>query len=326
MNERQTCRQLRREFGRNGWLLLGYYGVMNVSVVAVMLLDALVQAIGLMIRTNGKFSYVLWQEILRSASENAWGYGLAIAIGATVLMLWKKSDFCLRQIWRTERPLTAGDFFSLAALFFGAQALTQVLAVAMEVFFRIFGLSIMESMEAATDTGSSFSFFLYACLLAPVWEEILFRGLILRTLQPYGKKFAILASALLFGLFHGNIVQIPFAFAIGLVLGYVTVEHSMIWAVLLHLLNNLVLGDFVARFGELLPEGVVDAIVLIIVWGCAVASAVILIVRRREVKGYLTERKMHPWCLKSFFTAPGILVFSGVMLLNVLLSLLTQLV
>ena len=41
-------------------------------------------------------------------------------------------------------------------------------------------------------------------ILAPVAEELMFRGWILRSLRPYGKRFAVLGSAVLFGIFHGN--------------------------------------------------------------------------------------------------------------------------
>jgi len=44
----------------------------------------------------------------------------------------------------------------------------------------------------------------------------------------------------IFGLFHGNLVQIPFAFIVGIVLGWVvTSTNSMLPAILIHFSNNL---------------------------------------------------------------------------------------
>ncbi len=71
-------------------------------------------------------------------------------------------------------------------------------------------------------------------------EEFLFRGAIMGSLMKFGKPFAIFTSAILFGLMHGNLVQIPFAFLVGLVLGFAVVETNSIWTgVLIHFLNNL---------------------------------------------------------------------------------------
>lgn len=76
-------------------------------------------------------------------------------------------------------------------------------------------------------------------LLPAILEEMLYRGYILRTLLPHGKLFAIIASSLLFALMHGNILQIPFAFIVGLACGYLAVKTGSVWvAVMLHFLNN----------------------------------------------------------------------------------------
>lgn len=81
-----------------------------------------------------------------------------------------------------------------------------------------------------------------AVAVAPaLLEEFLFRGAIMGSLLKYGKPLAIFTSALLFGLIHGNLVQIPFAFMVGLVLGFVVVETDSIWtAVAVHFLNNFI--------------------------------------------------------------------------------------
>ena len=72
-------------------------------------------------------------------------------------------------------------------------------------------------------------------------EEFLFRGVIMGSLLKFGKPFAIFVSSLLFGLVHQNLVQIPFAFLVGLVLAFVVLETGSIWAgVIVHFLNNFI--------------------------------------------------------------------------------------
>lgn len=72
-------------------------------------------------------------------------------------------------------------------------------------------------------------------------EEILFRGVILSNLMPYGRGVAILESAVLFGLMHGNILQFFYTTLMGIVLGFVCVKTKSIWCgVGIHFFNNAV--------------------------------------------------------------------------------------
>ena len=86
--------------------------------------------------------------------------------------------------------------------------------------------------------GFVISFLTTACAPALI-EEFFFRGAILGSLRKFGDSFAIFTSAILFGLVHGNLIQIPFAFTIGLLLGFAVVKTGSIWTgVLIHFLNN----------------------------------------------------------------------------------------
>lgn len=71
-------------------------------------------------------------------------------------------------------------------------------------------------------------------------EELLFRGMIISNLKPYGKGMAVLVSALLFGLMHTNLSQLLYATAAGVVLGAVYVMTNSLWlCMLIHFFNNL---------------------------------------------------------------------------------------
>lgn len=80
-------------------------------------------------------------------------------------------------------------------------------------------------------------------LMAPILEEILFRGYIQQDLSiRYGKFYSVIISALVFGLIHFSFVQSFSAFISGLVIGlifYVS-KNSIITVILIHLLNNFV--------------------------------------------------------------------------------------
>lgn len=317
MDEKLTCRRLRREFNKVGLTMLVYYTIMSTVVSVIMV----IQMVFLMFSQPD-----LSEDALSSAiMSNGWGYMLAIAIGVLIMMLWKKPEFCFRTIWKTNKPMRFGAFLEILCIFLSGQMLFQLYAMAMEFLTNLVGLSVMESIEMASGIGDTFSMFLYGCLFAPIFEEVLFRGLLLRMLEPCGKKFAILTTAFLFGIFHANIVQTPFAFAVGLVLGYVAMEYSMAWAMVLHMINNLVLGDMLTRLTASLPADISNLIFYILMGLATIAAIVICICRRRQIKAYLTEKKIHPWSLHAFVTSPAIIIFFAMMLGNIALTMLMQL-
>ena len=76
-------------------------------------------------------------------------------------------------------------------------------------------------------------------VLAPVFEELVFRKLIIDRTRRYGEWIAILYSSLAFGLFHCNIYQIFYAFVIGILLGYVYVRTgNLILTIIMHMTIN----------------------------------------------------------------------------------------
>jgi membrane protease YdiL (CAAX protease family) len=78
-------------------------------------------------------------------------------------------------------------------------------------------------------------------VIPPLVEEMLFRGVVLQSLKRFGDGFAIVVSAFFFGLYHGNLIQIVFAFLSGLALGFVVVRTgSLLPSILIHCFNNAI--------------------------------------------------------------------------------------
>ncbi len=96
----------------------------------------------------------------------------------------------------------------------------------------------IDSMVPTSTTGWIIAA-IYICICAPIFEEIFYRRIILGSLRRYGDTFAIVISAILFGAMHGNFSQFFYAFALGLIYGYIVVRsNSIMPAILLHALNN----------------------------------------------------------------------------------------
>ncbi|MBU0601072.1 MAG: CPBP family intramembrane metalloprotease [Gammaproteobacteria bacterium] len=82
--------------------------------------------------------------------------------------------------------------------------------------------------------------FVMVCVLAPVVEEMLFRGVILRSfLHQYPRGFAIAASSVLFGLAHMNVYQFTVALVLGVSAGWLYERTRSLWpCIVLHAAYN----------------------------------------------------------------------------------------
>ena len=321
MDEKQYIGQARRRMNLVGFTTLIYYGMMNFFVILVMIVDGVAFAVKRIMQEQPLDFDIVMEYLLDSITSNGWGYILCVLVGALILWLWKRKDFWKNEIFAKERKMTVGTFFKLLTVFLSAQLFAQLFSIALEWLLNLVGLSATAALEAAAITSTGFSMFLYITILGPISEELLFRGFLLRMLKPWGKQTAILVSALVFGLFHGNIIQIPFAFLVGLVLGYVTVEYSILWAMVLHIFNNLVMSDLFGRLAQVIPEAASSALLYGVLLACTAVAAVLVIRNRDRVKKFFTANPCDRKAMLGMVTSPGILIFSTLMLLMSLLSI-----
>ena len=85
--------------------------------------------------------------------------------------------------------------------------------------------------------------FIFMVILAPFFEEYVFRKLIIDKTLGYGEKTAILLSAITFGLIHGNLFQFFYAFGIGLIFAYIYVKTgNFFYSFGLHAFINFIGG------------------------------------------------------------------------------------
>lgn len=124
----------------------------------------------------------------------------------------------------------------------------------LQSYLSAVGVTIPESdfTISTPDTASIVMQFVYVIVLGPLAEELIYRGLILTLLAPFGKWLAVFFSALIFGMMHGNIPQMASAFASALIMGVVAVQcGSIIPTLVIHICNNILASymDFSDAFG-----------------------------------------------------------------------------
>lgn len=178
--------------------------------------------------------------------------------------------------------------------------------------------------------------FIVLAVVPPFVEELLFRGMVLSNLLPFGKTQAVLGSALLFGVMHQNFAQLLYATVAGLVLGYIYVATRSIWpCVTLHFANNA-LSVIQTAFAERLPYETVMSIYTIlqvVIYGVGLLCALLLIVQKKETRAADLATNCPPMSAEPIeeiaparrarlFFSPAMIAFFVIALLQASLSLL----
>lgn len=170
-------------------------------------------------------------------------YTLAVyaIISIAIFGLWyymKYDGNYLPKLRTTFHPLS---ILGIVMLMPGMQYLsTYIVAITATLFPS--SLEVYEELleSAGLDTTITFGLFLYSVILAPLSEELIFRGVTMRQLKkclPFW--VANIVQGVLFGIFHMNLIQGVYACCLGLFLGYVCEKGgSIYYSILLHMLFN----------------------------------------------------------------------------------------
>lgn len=161
-------------------------------------------------------------------------YPLAIKLGCFIQQIKVKTFF--------KPTVINGKFLIKAiAVTIGAQAIGSYLSMIVTGIEKLFNVELI-TLDMSLNTSLKYNalLFLLSCVSAPIFEELLFRGVVLRAFSRVNVNFGIIMSAFLFAIFHGNIPQAINAFFVGIVLAYVAVKTgSIIPCIIMHFCANL---------------------------------------------------------------------------------------
>ena len=217
-------------------------------------------------------------------------YVFALLVPAVVVsFLFKKRFFPLSP----AKPVRFEVAFLSILGAVGLCMLSNIINSYLITIFTEVGLEVPEAPQTMEQTIPSLALNLFTMAVLPaLLEEIIYRGYILRTLRPYGNLFAVLVSSALFSLMHGNLRQIPFAFIVGLVLGYLYVVTDNIWMpAAVHFTNNAfsVLMEYAGFF---LPEEKVGFFYTIAIYGLLLLGIIAAILLLMFYKKHLSAPRV----------------------------------
>lgn len=161
---------------------------------------------------------------------------------------------------------------------------------------------------------------IFAGILSPIIEEMMFRGVMLNKLRRYGDKVAIITTAILFGLFHANFSQFFYAVALGMIFAYVTlktgtIKYSIILHIVVNMMGGVILPAVIGDGSNLVAVGCVGLVLLAIV----IVGLVLLIKNRKNISLLDGEIKLEKGtAFKTIWVNVGMILYVVISLVSMI--------
>ncbi len=152
-----------------------------------------------------------------------------------------------------KKKMSFGQWLIAFLICYGAMYVSNVIGVLItQTIGLIKGTPVTNTILEVATSSSLLVNFVVMVICAPIAEELLFRKLLIDRTVKYGEGVAVLFSGLMFGLFHGNLNQFVYAFALGVCFGFIYVKTGNIrYSIFMHMGINFmgsILGMLVLHF------------------------------------------------------------------------------
>lgn len=304
-------------------------------------------AVGTLLSFIGEFIYGI---ILGMNPE--WMTNGTIVLMISSISIWitkyPVAAWMMRKLPSTKNEkahLSGKEFVSCIFLIFAAMYVFNWLgAVIYSVFRMIIGKEATSIVAEMVSESNYVAIFIFMVIGAPVIEELFFRKLLIDKTLACQKKTAVLASALIFALVHGNFQQSLYTFFMGLLLAFLYVKTAnIVYPILLHMIINF-FGGFLSKYTmEQLPIDIMQAseeeiaaalmtggedfagfLLYVAIVVAFTLIGVILWIKNRKKFKLEEERKPEEKrenSLKVIMANPGMIIFSGYYIFMILLLL-----
>ena len=267
---------LKRQYSIAGVCMLLHFLSSQIGITVVMfIIEKLIALISGNDNSAIINDYMTQSSIL--SALNMITFVLANSIFAMIGLRWSKTKTPSLFITRNFNIQYAVEYCVIGL---GLWTIATYTSAGIENIINQFGYStIPAGMDESTVTGLGMAIdAVYSCIMAPVTEEIFFRGMMLRVISKANQRFAVVATAVFFGLTHGNIPQFVLAFLLGLFLAHITLKHdSIIPAIIVHMFLN----TFVTVTSYLPESTIIEGILNMILVASLLVGAVLLVIYRR---------------------------------------------
>lgn len=177
-----------------------------------------------------------------------------IIILIPILLYLKVKGYSMRKTLRIKNVSLKQIIYTLVIM---------LLSYPIGVFFNYIGIiflskygKLLSSPVPIPNSAKEFILGLIVLSITPgICEEIMFRGMLMKSYEPLGKKKAIIYSAILFGIFHFNLQNLFGPTFLGIIFGVLAYKtNSIIIPIIAHMINNLIalsIGFYADRMGDI---------------------------------------------------------------------------
>lgn len=300
---KMTKKIIKRDFNKLGLTILMNSIIANVVVFIFVVIISMMRIIRDPNITNDGL-----MKILEDGTYSGTMSIVAVIFAFIPFLIYRGGNFFKYDLRIENKRFNAKTVILAIIVLLSLNSLLVMFSNTLEIALNAFGFSANFALEELETLNQlTIPMLIYSCIVAPIFEEFIYRGAVLRSLEKYGKSFAILISAILFGLMHGNFYQIFMAIGVGIILGYLATEYSIKLTILLHIINNVcvqVLSQITPNLGSK-AENIIYITFTII----SVIVLIIACIRNRNVvKEWLQNNKIQKDLILRFFTSILIIV------------------
>ncbi len=190
---------------------------------------------------------------------SAYDFGEDLSAKADLIFMFMMALFTLLTLWRKSWAIVSWGKWGggksigiVIGLYFAYRIGTSLYLIIAGQFTDVSDYHSKKTIEIIANNvldikmmmnvyGLGITFFM-AAILGPIYEEIIFRGVVMQSAQRYiGYPLANAFQALLFATIHGDLLLMPVYFGFGLLCGYMTRSSAtLLPGILFHIINNAV--------------------------------------------------------------------------------------
>ncbi len=265
------------------------------------------------------YGYAQFTETISLLAATAAAGLAAIAYGSNHLHVKPREDL-------EKKTFRSSWIFKGVCMTYTMSMVMSVIVQLINLIGEFFGFAVPSTV--IPDNGSVFLRIINivtVAILAPLFEELIFRGILCKALARYNKGFAVVFTALIFALAHMNLDQGIPVFGMGLVFGFVYLRSNSLWVTIaMHMINNLI--ALIVQYSS--SNFIVSMIFSILVIILAIAGVFFIVKERKEIGSMfrlsgqakeewsITGHLVSFWLLVALFVICSVMIILAVSLFN----------
>lgn len=243
MDRKKTIKNIAYgQFACVGWMLM--YSVLEVLAVMALFIYNIEHNLDFDIKFLELFSFIEDESLSSTEYSLQVMKGLMSLTNEIILPMLIVSGLCLMIVLFIKGKVRKEKYVSTISkndvskyVLYGCTfnlVITLIINLIPQSFMNKYNMSV-----GLATTGNLFLMIVATGIMGPIAEEITFRHFILQPNRRVSEKYAIIVSAISFGIMHGNIIQGTYTFVLGLLFAREDIkENNLLPSIIMHITIN----------------------------------------------------------------------------------------